>query len=430
MCRPGGMGMKIAQFALLFVVYIDLMGQGLVLPLVTTLIFDAEQGFLPANTSQSAREFDYGLAMGVFFLSWFLGAAYISKISDSIGRKAGIMICLAGGFAGYALTIIAINLGDFALLVIGRAISGFTAGNQPIAQAALVDMSRNEGEKTRFMSFVVVAFSAGLVGGPVIGGLLSDPSVLGDLASVVLPFYVAAGLVLLNAALIVVFFHDTDVERQPFRFRPVEAFLMLYQVSQRPHVLRLALVFFFSMLALNSTYIFMDTYFAERFGFGTLQNSLAMIVLGVGLGLSSGLLAPPANARFRKRPIIYVTVSIMAVAGVGFIANWSPLLVYIPIVAMIVPFAVNYPTMLTLFSNSVGPSEQGWVMGVTVALLTLGAAIVSLAGGWLMSINIHAPFVVSIASCLIALGLVALLWRDDSPVDATTTYIPSRSDTL
>jgi hypothetical protein len=69
--------------------------------------------------------------------------------------------------------------------------------------------------------------------------------------------------------------------------------------------------------------------------------------------------------------------------------------------------------MMTLFSNAVGPSEQGWVMGVTVALYTLGAGIVSLTGGWLMSINIHMPFVISIGSGLIALVLALTLWRRD-----------------
>ena len=164
---PGGDVMKIAQIALLLVVVLDVMGQGLVLPLVNTLVMSPTGGLLPADTSTAAREFNYGLAIGVFFLAWFIGAAYISKLSDSIGRKNGIMICLAGGFTGYAPD----NRGAlyrivFYCLIIGRAISGFTAGNQPIAQAALIDMSRTEEEKTRYMGLVVMALSVGLVGGP------------------------------------------------------------------------------------------------------------------------------------------------------------------------------------------------------------------------------------------------------------------------
>jgi len=405
--------MRIAHIALLFVVVMDLMGQGLVFPLMTTLLLDADQGILPASTSHAVRETDYGIAIGVFCIAWFFGAAYISNLSDSIGRKTAIMICLAGGFAGYALTIVSIYLNSFLLLVIGRAISGFTAGNQPIAQAALVDMSRSEEEKTRFMSYVIVATSVGLIGGPIIGGLMSDPDVLGGLASIELPFYVAACLVLFNAFLIVVFFRDTQFDRQPFRFKPAEGFLILYHVARHPIVLRLALVFFFAQLARNADYLFMDTYFTERFGFGTLLNSVTIIVMGAGLGLASLFLTAPVNARFHRKSIVCVAIAIMILSGIGFIVNWSPLQVYVPILVLIVPFAVYYPTMLTLFSNAVGPSEQGWVMGVTVALFTLGAGLVSLLGGWLMSVNVHMPFIISIVSGLIALVLAVTLWSRD-----------------
>jgi predicted MFS family arabinose efflux permease len=98
---------------------------------------------------------------------------------------------------------------------------------------------------------------------------------------------------------------------------------------------------------------------------------------------------------------------------VCFIVNGSAWLTFVPVVVLIVPFAVNYPTMLTLFSNGAGKDEQGWVMGVTVALFTLGAGMVSLFGGWLMSLNVHMPFFISVASGLIALALVVALWRRD-----------------
>jgi MFS family permease len=405
--------MRLAQIALLFVVVIDVMGQGLVLPLVTTLVMDPSLGLLATGTSDAERELAYGLAIGAFFLSWFLGAAYISKISDSIGRKNGIMICLAGGFVGYVLTIVAIEFDSYALLVIGRIISGFTAGNQPIAQAALVDMSRDERQKTHFMGLVVMALSGGLLLGPVLAGVLSDRALLGSSASLELPFYVAAGLTLANALLIVVFFHDSRAERRPFRFNPVDILAILWQALHRPLVRKLAVVFFFSQLVLNSIFVFMDEYFTVRFGFGTFDNSLAMVVLGLGLGLSSGLLVGPVSACVAKKPIIIVTLGRMGMAAAALIINPWPWLAYVLIFVVVVPFGVNYPIMLTLFSASVDETEQGWVMGVTVALVTLGAGLISLVGGELMSIDIHMPFIVSLAACCVAIALVALLWRQD-----------------
>ena len=83
---------------------------------------------------------------------------------------------------------------------------------------------------------------------------------------------------------------------------------------------------------------------------------------------------------------------------------------------MIVPFVVAwaYPVILTIFSKSVGSAEQGWVMGVTVALYTLGAGIISMLGGNFMAIDIKMPFLIAIGSVVLA-GLLAIaLWRGKS----------------
>ncbi|MCP4329734.1 MAG: TCR/Tet family MFS transporter [Alphaproteobacteria bacterium] len=403
--------MKIAGFALLMVVALDVMSQGLVIPILNTIIMDPAQDLLPADTTVAVRQFDFGLAMGIFFLCWFLGAAYISKISDFIGRKEGILICLSGNLLGYILTIAALEVDSLALLLVARAVTGFTAGNQPIAQAALVDISENEQQKARFMGLVVMAISVGLVAGPLIGGLLSDADLLGEFASLELPFYCAALLVVVNMTLIIVFFHNQKRERRPFKIRPLEVFLTLWTAAKRPTVLKLSLVFFFAQLALNSFYVFMDNYFYSRFQFDTLQNALSLIVMGAGLGLASAFLVAPINARFDKTQTIIVSLAVMAVAAALSIVNPSPFLAYVLIILFIVPFAVYYPTALTMFSAAVDDSEQGWVMGVTVALYTLGAGIVSVIGGEMMSIDIHLPFVISMASLILALVLVFTLWR-------------------
>ena len=93
--------MSLSKFGLLFVVFVDVVGQGLIIPIINALVMDPASAFLPAGTPQDTRQFNFGLVIGLFYLSWFLGAVYISKLSDSIGRKNGILICLAGALFGY-----------------------------------------------------------------------------------------------------------------------------------------------------------------------------------------------------------------------------------------------------------------------------------------------------------------------------------------
>ena len=105
-----------------------------------------------------------------------------------IGRKRGIQICLAGAFLGNGLTIVSLFTNSYWLLLIGRVVTGFTNGNQPIAQAAMIDLSTSDEEKTRNLGLIVAAASIGLVAGPILGGVLSDPVVLGSYATLKLPF--------------------------------------------------------------------------------------------------------------------------------------------------------------------------------------------------------------------------------------------------
>ncbi len=70
-----------------------------------------------------------------------------------------------------------------------------------------------------------------------------------------------------------------------------------------------------------------------------------------------------------------------------------------------------YPTMLSLFSASVGPTEQGWVMGVTVAIYALGSGTITALSGSLMAINLRMPFVLAVICGVLALIAMAKLFR-------------------
>ncbi len=405
--------MKIATISLYMVIMLDVMGQGLVIPVLTTLLLDPSQTLLDSNTPTGTRELYFGITMGVFFLSWFLGAAYISKLSDFIGRKQGLLICLGGAFLGYVLTVLALYLSSFVLLLVARIITGFTAGNQPIAQAAFVDESTSPEQKTRLMGYVIVAISVGLLIGPLLGGLLTNQALLGNLASVQAPFYAASVLVFINIVLVVIFYHNVKFERRPIKIKITDVFLTLWHAAKRPVVLRLALVFFCSQLSLNTFFVFLDNFLYSRFQFDTTQNSIILIVFGIGMAASGAFLVGPLDRRFPKKSIIYATLFVMGLGLLIVMFNPAGGLSYVAILPYVVAFGINYPLMLSLFSASVDEKEQGWVMGVTVALYTLGGGIISFLGGQMMAISIYLPYSVALAAVVIAMILIFTLWRGE-----------------
>jgi len=403
--------MNLSKLALLSVVFVDVLGQGLIFPIINTLVMDRATDFLPSDTAEGTRHFYYGLVIGIFFLAWFLGAVYISKLSDSLGRKRGILICLAGALAGYVLTIVSLAVNSLWLLILGRAITGFTAGNQPIAQAAMVDLSRDDAEKTRNMGYLVSSFSISLVVGPIAGGVLSDKDLIGDIASLSLPFYFAIALILVSAFLVVFFFEEKLKTRTPLRIGPLEVFRLLWQVRERPTVMRISTAFFFFMMMANAYYVFMDNYISSRFDIGTFGTSMAMLVLGACLALSSALLVSAVGERFSKRTIVITVIVSIALSAILFVLTPSVAVTYLAILPFGLMFGIGYPTLLSIFSASVDESEQGWVMGVSTALFTLGAGSISLVGGELMALNIRYPFFVCVGAAVLALILIATVWR-------------------
>lgn len=170
-------------------------------------------------------------------------------------------------------------------------------------------------------------------------------------------------------------------------------------------------MFFFFELGLNSFFIYLNDYTIERFHFDTFQNSVILTVFGLTMAFASGMLVGPLSSRFRKVPTMTFTTALMGVSLAIFVFNPSALLSYFLVVPIVVGFAIGYPTMLALFSASAGEDEQGWVMGVTIALFTLGSGMIALAGGAMMAIDVRLPFITGIVSCLVALVFIALLWR-------------------
>ncbi len=400
-----------SKFALLFVVFVDLVGQGIIFPIINALIMEPHSGFMAPDTPQATRHFSYGLVIAVFYLSWFLGAVYVSKLSDSIGRKNGMLLCLAGALVGYLLTIYAIAVGSLWLMLLGRAVTGFTAGNQPIAQAAMADLSRDDVEKTRNLGYVVSALSAGLIAGPLIAGVLSDEGLLGGLASLSLPFYFAIALVVMAMLLVLIFFKEKLTARVPLSVNPTEVFLLLWQIKDNPTVLRLSAAYFFFMFVWNTCYVFMDNYLTSRFAVGTFGASMANLVAGITLVLTSAFLVSYVGQRWTKQSIVVGCASSMVLMSLLFVFAPLKVIAYLPLIPLAAAFAVGYATLLSLFSASVGDDRQGWVMGITTALWTLGAGLTSLVGGDIMGLDIRLPFYMAAAAACVTVVLIAALWQ-------------------
>ncbi len=149
------------------VVLIDLVGFGIVIPILPFL-----------SPQLGADKFDIALIIVSYAACAGLFGPFWGRLSDRLGRKPVIMICLAGGALSYVLLGLATELW---MLFAARAFAGVMAGNFGVASAMMADIT-SARNRARGMGLIGAAFGLGMVLGPLLGGLLA-----GDSGSFTLP---------------------------------------------------------------------------------------------------------------------------------------------------------------------------------------------------------------------------------------------------
>src|SRR6201988_4574881 len=160
---------------------VDTLALGIIIPILPKLI----EAFVDNDTASAARIF--GLFGTVWALMQFVFSPLLGSLSDRFGRRPVVVLSNFGLSADYVLMALAPSL---AWLFVGRVISGITAASISTSFAYIADTTAPE-QRAAVFGKVGVAFGAGFILGPALGGLLGEigPHV---------PFWAAAALSFLN----------------------------------------------------------------------------------------------------------------------------------------------------------------------------------------------------------------------------------------
>ncbi len=384
-----------SMLPLFFVLLIDGMGLGLLFPILNTILIDPQAGFLSIDTSMGVRDFCYGVTIGIFMICWFFGAAILGDLSDSIGRKKSLMICLVGAFLGYLLSAVAIVFHNFWLLIISRIIAGFTAGSQPIAQAAIVDVSSDE-HKARNMGLILLAISLGFVLGPICGGLLSNHQLV-YWFNFETPMYFAAGLALMNAFLLHWTFNETMCKVQnKVNIRWHHAVHIFISAFKHPAIKKYSVVLLIMIFGWSNYFSFISLYMMQIYHYSAMQNSLFLAVMGLGFSIGCGYLVDICTKRYPFDGIVVVGLSITAALVLLTLLSTQEWVAWVATLLIGISLSVAYSVLLTIFSNQVGESEQGWVMGVTGSIMALCFGLTSILTGIIAQVGAVLPMLLAV----------------------------------
>ena len=168
---------KFSIGTIFFTVFLDLLGLGIIIPILPALLLDPINGILKVTYSFSTRTLIYGFLIAAYPIAQFFGAPILGALADQKGRKKLLLLSLVGTVGGYAIFILGILTSNLYLLFLGRIVDGFTGGNISIAQSAIADVSTPE-TKSRNFGLIGMAFGLGFIIGPYIGGKLSDSAIV------------------------------------------------------------------------------------------------------------------------------------------------------------------------------------------------------------------------------------------------------------
>lgn len=390
----------LAVAPLFLVLCIDGMGLGLLFPILNGIIIDPNTQFLAAGTTDFTRSILYGGIVGIFMICWFFGAAIFGDLSDNVGRKKALMICLVGAFIGYFLSAIAIIIKSLSLLIFGRIIAGFTAGSQPIAQAAIVDVSSDK-HKARNIGLILLACSIGFVIGPIIGTVLSNDHLV-SWFNMSTPLYFASFISLLNAIFLWFLFQETFDRTEAVNIRWHHAIHIFVSAFTRDSIRKLSYMMLVMIFGWSSYFTFIPMYLTHTYQFSTQDNGLFMALLGAGFATGCGWLVDFCSKRYKLTYSVMAGLIVTTLAIIATAFTKPVIITWICAYIIGTSLSLAYSTIITVFSVQVGPEEQGWVMGVTGSIMALCFGLTSLFIGLAAYMGPDIPLYMAIAGLAIS----------------------------
>lgn len=366
---------------MLFIVFLDMLGIGILIPVIPQLLGEPTSPYYLLEPSQV----DFGLLLlgllvssyplAIFFASPVLGA-----LSDKFGRKPVLLASILGTSISYFVFAYAIITKDIPLLFISRIIDGITGGNISVAQAVIADSTKPD-DRSKAFGMMGASFGLGFIFGPFLGGILSTPSIL-PFFNASTPFIFSGVLAFINFVLIRFFFKESIKEVQSHRKIDLLASVKNIANAKKFHNVRM--IFLVSFL-FNAGFAFFTSFFnvylTNKFSFSPAEIGNFFAYVGLWIILTQVLVVRRLAGKYKEIDIL----------GPAYIANAIGILLYLlPNIAwlllIIVPLAsipngIQQANLNAFLSKKTDEKFRGEVLGINASLNSLGQAIPPLLAG-------------------------------------------------
>ncbi|SDL95517.1 Predicted arabinose efflux permease, MFS family [Halogranum gelatinilyticum] len=377
------------------VVFIDLLGFGIVIPILPFYV----RSFLVSDVF-------IGLLAASYSLMQFLFAPFLGRLSDERGRRPVLMLSLLGsaiawtvfGLAGQVSDALTLTAG-LAVLFVSRMVAGAMGGNIATAQAYIADITPPE-RRAGALGLIGASFSLGFIFGPAVGGVLASDAVVTAAREIFpafipatrfsLPSFAAATLSLLALAAAAAFLPEPERERGVAARRSLVG---QFADALRDSGLRgLVVAYFLVSVAFSGIQVMFIPFAADIYGYNATQTAFLLTYIGV-LGVINQGVVVGRLSRVVSEPRIAImgaSLLLVALAAIPFSPELGTLLPAVggpayltrELLALLVVLAtlslgngLLNVALSTLVSTSASADKQGSAFGVTQGAGSLGRTV-------------------------------------------------------
>ncbi len=388
-----------ALIPIFIVVFVDLLGFSIILPL---LPFYA----LKFNVSPEM----IGMIAAVYSVCQFGASPILGALSDRYGRRPVLIYSQFGSMVGFLLLALA---GNIWIIVLSRVVDGISGGNITIASAYVADVSEPK-DRASAMAMIGVAFGLGFLFGPLIGGELSAAW------GISAPAYAAAFLACTSMTLSIFYLKEPAVHRiQGDRKKGLAYYTEAFNYLKIKNLRTMLIIFFFFALPF-SLYVSMFSLYAHlELSFNEREVGRFLAYVGfLGIIWQGGVIRPLVK-KIGELSLLRYGLAAMSLGLLGLVLadNWQQL----ALVALVFSFGtgVTRVVLSSLVSQMAPPDKKGGVIGVSSSIESFTRIIGPILGGWILG-TIHPNYIGYIGGAMAAVGfwLAFTLHRDSKKLES------------
>lgn len=356
------MNKKASLTVIFLTIFIDLMGFGILIPILPTF----------ATKELGVSDFGIGAVIAIYSLMQFFFNPLLGKLSDKIGRRPLILVT-------QLLTAVAYLMFSFSttfwILFFSRLLAGLGGSNIAVAQAYIADITSKD-ERTKGMGIIGAAFGLGFVFGPLIGAFLSK-------YGYAVAGYGSAAFSLMAFVFAYFKLPESLKVKKDFKFE-IKLFDIksIKRITRIPDVGFMMLLFFIIIFSVSNIYGTFALLGYKIYHFTDQQNGILFGISGiVGAVIQGGVMRRLSTVMSERSLILIGAVFLMF--GIGLMPYGQNFLgVSLVISALGVGSGILQPLLLSMISKYSPDNEQGEILGMNQSFSSMARVLGPLWGGF------------------------------------------------